>query len=184
MAAWLTLSAALPHPVDVGVPTVVAARDLALGTTLAAGDLRIEPRTTDERPAFAVSDVGSAVGQILSGPVLTGEIVTPARFRGTAQLAGLTPGSVAVSLPVPDLVLLRMVRPADSILVIAAGSGQLLAAAARVLASDVPADGVLPGGGGASGHLVVAVSPDEARAIAVALGPSGAAGGLLIAMRR
>jgi Flp pilus assembly protein CpaB len=184
LAAWLALTAALPHPVEVGVSTVVAARDLALGTTVAAGDLRVERRGAAERPEAALAEVGPAVGQILSGPVLAGEIVTPARFQGPAQLAGLSPGSVAVSLPVPDQVLLAMVRPADSVSVLAAGSGQLLSGTARVLATDLPASGGLPAVAATTGHLVVAVTPDEARTIAVALGPSGAPGGLLVALRR
>lgn len=185
LAAWLALSAMLPKPVDPGVPTVVAARDLALGSTVAARDVRVERRVAAERPGGALDDVGAAVGQVVSGPVTAGEIVTTARFRGAGQLVGLSPGFVAVSLPVPDHVLLATLRPADTVSVLAAGSGQPLATAARVLATELPGTAVLGtgAGSGAQGQLVVAVSMDEARVIAVALGPSGAPGGFLVAVR-
>jgi Flp pilus assembly protein CpaB len=183
VAAWLTVSALRPHQVEPGVPTVVATRDLPLGSALTAEDLRVEQRRVGERPETAFADVGSAVGQVLSGPVLAGEIVTPVRFRGPPQLAGLTPGLLVVSVPVPDPILLGTIRPADTVAVLAAGSGQPLATAARVLATDVPTGGGLAATGGTPGHLVLAVSADEARGIAVALGPSAPPGGLLVALR-
>jgi len=120
---------------------------------------------------------------VVSGPVLAGEIVTAARFRGATQLAGLAPGFVAVSLPVADGVLLGTLRPADIVSVLAAGRGQPLAAAARVLTTELAGSGVLTAGAGQQGHLVVAVTPDEARALAVAMGAAGAPGGFLVAVR-
>ena len=183
VAAWLTVGAMVPEPADPGVPTVVAARDVALGSTVTANDLRVEPRPAAQRPAGALADPAAVVGQVVSGPVVAGEIVTQARFRGTGQLTGLAPGLVAVSLPVTDPVLLTTLRPADTVSVLAAGSGQPLATAARVLATDVPGTGVLAAGGAGPGHLVVAVSADEARNLAVALGPQGASTGLFVAVR-
>jgi hypothetical protein len=120
---------------------------------------------------------------VVSGPVLAGEIITSARFRGATQLAGLAPGFVAVSLPVSDGVLLGTLRPADIVSVLAAGTGQPLASAARVLTTELDASGVLTAGAGGQGHLVVAVTPDEARALAVAMGAAGAPGGFLMAVR-
>jgi pilus assembly protein CpaB len=186
LAAWVTAGGFLPQAGDPGVPTVVLARDLPLGTTLSSGDLRLERRPSDQRPTGAVDDMARAVGQVVSGPVQAGEIVTPARFRGAHQLAGLASGSVAVSLPVSDPMLLSSVRPADTVSVLAAGSGVPLAAAARVLATDVPGSGSFGSVGsvaGAPGHLVVAVTADESRALAVAMGPSGVPGGFLVAVR-
>ena len=179
VAAWLTVGALLPRPADPGLPTVVAARDVPLGSTLTAADVDLERRPAGQRPSGSTDDVGAVVGQVLSGPLLTGEIVTTARFRGAHQLIGLAPGFVAVSLPISDPVLLGGLRPADIVSVLATGSGQPLAAAARVLAADPPGSGVLAAGSGAPGHLVLAVTPDEARGLAVALGPTGAPGGFL-----
>jgi hypothetical protein len=177
LAAWLTVGAVIPQPADPGVPTVVAARDLALGSTVSADDLRVERRPEAQRPAGSLADPGAAVGQVVSGPVLAGEIVTPARFRGASQLVGLAPGLVAVSLPVTDPILLTTLRPADTVSVLATGSGQPLATVARVfrrifltLASSRPGDA-------GPGHLIVAVTADEARNLAVALGPQGATAG-------
>jgi Flp pilus assembly protein CpaB len=183
VAVWLTVSALLPAPVDPGVPTVVSVHDVALGSTLTAADLRVERRQADERPAGALDDVRGGVGQVVSGPVLAGEIVTSARFRGASQLAGLAPGFVAVSLPVADSVLLGTLRPADTVSVLAAGTGQPLAVVARVLSTELPVSGVLAAGASGQGRLVVAVTADEAGALAVAMGPAGAPGGFLVAVR-
>lgn len=181
-AVWLVVRAVVPTPADVGVPTVVTAHDLPLGSTLTSADLRLERRAADQRPAGALDDVGAAVGQVVSGPVRDGEIVTTARFRGATQLAGLGPGFVAVSLPLPDLVLMASLRPADTVSVLAAGTGQPLVTAARVLATDRPGSGVLASTNGSEGRLVVAVTAEEARALAVGLGPSAAPGGFLVAV--
>jgi Flp pilus assembly protein CpaB len=183
LAAWLTLGAVIPQPADPGVPTVVAARDLALGSTVSADDLRVERRPEAQRPAGSLADPGAAVGQVVSGPVLAGEIVTPARFRGASQLVGLAPGLVAVSLPVTDPILLTTLRPADTVSVLATGSGQPLATVARVLSTDLPHTGVLAAGDAGPGHLIVAVTADEARNLAVALGPQSATAGFLVAVR-
>jgi len=162
----------VPVPVDPGVPTVVMAHDVSLGSTLTSADLRVERREPDERPAGVLDELSAAIGQVVSGPVRAGEIVTSARLRGASQLVGLGPGFVAVSL-----------RPADTVSVLAAGTGQPLVTVARVLATDVPGSGVLASTGGTQGHLVVAVTADEARALAVGLGPSAAPGGFLVAVR-
>jgi Flp pilus assembly protein CpaB len=183
VAVWVAVSALLPAPPDPGVATVVTVHDVALGSTLTATDLRVERRWADERPAGALDDLSAALGQVVSGPVLAGEIVTSARFRGASQLAGLAPGFVAVSLPVADGVLLGSLRPADSVTVLAAGTGQPLASAARVLTTELAGSGVLTSGAGGPGHLVVAVTGDEARALAVAMGPAGVPGGFLVAVR-
>lgn len=183
VAAWLTLSAVLPRAADPGTSTVVMAHDLPLGSTLTVDDLRLERRPTEQRPAGAFQDTTAAVGQVLSGPVLAGEIVTAARFRGAGQLAGLPPGSVAVSLPLSDPTLLGSLRPSDTVSVLAAGSGAPLAAAARVLATDLPHSGGLASSAGTSGHLVLAVTAEESRALAAAMGAAGNGAGFLVAVR-
>lgn len=193
VAAWLTVRVMAPAPMDPGVPTLVVVRELPLGTTVAADDVRVEARPVAQRPAGALDRAEAAIGQVLAGPVLVGEVVTTARFRGTAQLAGLSPGVVAVSLPLDDGALLATLRPAMSVSVLAAGSGDPLAVEARVLAADGPGSaaaggssspGLLAAAAGGEGHLVVAVSAAEARAIAAAMGPRGAGGGgFVVAVR-
>jgi hypothetical protein len=80
-------------------------------------------------------------------------------------------------------VLLTSLRPADTVAVLAVGSGAPLATAAQVLATDLPGSGGLTSAAGPRGHLVVAVTADESRALAVAMGPSGSPGGILVAVR-
>ena len=193
VAAWLTVQVLAPAPVDPGIPTRVVVRELPLGTTVGADDVRVEARPVAQRPAGALDRAEQAIGQVVSGPVLVGEVVTTARFRGSGQLSGLSPGLVAVSLPVDDGALLSTLRPAMSVSVLAAGSGDPLAPEARVLAANGPGSGT-PGGSpgtgllaaaaGGGGHLVVAVTAAEARAIAAAMGPRGAGGGgFVVALR-
>lgn len=184
MAVWWGGSAVLPKPADPGVPTVVAAHDLALGTELTAEDVRVEPRPSRQVPSGALTASAAAVGHVVSGPVLAGEVVTTARFRGPGQLTALPAGSVAVSVPLSDDALVSVLRPADVVSVLVAGSGQTVASAAAVLAVDTPTSGVLGSAGTGGAHLLLALGPDEARAVATALGPPGAAGGLVIAVHR
>ena len=193
LAAWLAVRAVVPAPPDPGVATLVAVRELPLGSTIGADDVRVEARPEAQRPAGALDRTEAAVGQVVSGPVLVGEVLTTARFRGASQLSGLSPGVVAVSLPLDDGALLSTLRPAMSVSVLAAGSGDPLACEARVLAADVPGSsgsgggsssgGLLAAAAGGEGHLVVAVTAAEARAIAAAMGARGAGGGFVVAVR-
>ena len=187
LAAWLAARSVVPAPPDPGLATVVAVRQLPLGSTVGADDVRVEARPVAQRPTGALDSVDAAVGQVVAGPVLVGEVVTTARFRGTSQLVGMSPGVVAVSLALDDSALLTTLRPAMSVSVLAAGSGDPLASEARVLAAEGPgssdagdgssgASGLLAAAG-QKGHLVVAVTAAEARAIAAVMGPRGAAGG-------
>src|SRR5690242_14891412 len=112
VAAWLAVRSVVPVPPDPGVATVVAVRALPLGSPVGADDVRVEARSASELPAGALDRAEAAVGQVVSGPVLVGEVVTTARFRGASQLAGLSPGLVAVSVPVDDDALLATLRPA------------------------------------------------------------------------
>ena len=131
VAGWVTVSALLPAPGRSrsgdgrGGPRRGARVDADGGRRArrTAAGRRATGRRSRRREC--------GVGQVVSGPVLAGEIVTSARFRGATQLAGLAPGFVAVSLPVADGVLLGALRPADIVSVLAAGTGQPLAAAAE-----------------------------------------------------
>jgi Flp pilus assembly protein CpaB len=191
LAAWLTVRAVTPAPADPGLPTLVAVHELPLGATVGADDVRLEARPEGVRPAGALDRADAAIGHVVSGPVLVGEMITTARFRGAAQLAGLSPGLVAVSLPLDDAGLLATLGPAMSVSVLAAGSGDPLATEARVLSADGAGSGrgaesgmgALAAAAGGVGRLVVAVTPAEARAIAAAMGARGAGDGFVVAVR-
>lgn len=183
LAVWVAASALLPAPVDAGVPCVVTIRDLPVGATLTAGDLAVQHRPTEQRPERTVASLGDAVGRVLSGPVTAGEIITTVRFQGPDQLTGLKPGSLAVGLPLTDPVLAGALRPGDAVSVLGAGTGQVVVSSAVVLAVRAEDRGSLVGSGGAA-RVLVAVTPDEARGLASALGPTGTAASILVVLRR
>lgn len=178
-ALWLTASALIPAPPDPGVPVLVAAHDLPLGATLLPGDVRVDRRPDAYVPRGAVTTAEAAVGRVLGSPVVTGEALTATRFRGVGQLAALPAGSLAVSLPVSDPSVVTALRPADLVSVLVTGSGETVAASAPVLATDLPPSGMLGGSGASGAHVWLALSPAEARAVAVALGSSTPAGFLV-----
>lgn len=91
-AVWLVGSPLLPHEAQTGAPVVVLARDLAIGSTLSADDVRLERRPLDQRPTHALDRAEAAIGRVAAGPLSEGEVLTGARFQGQAQLAGLGSG--------------------------------------------------------------------------------------------
>lgn len=182
LAVWFVVAPLIPRPAEVGVEIVVTTRDLPIGTTLAPGDVMVELRPPGQVPTGAVHRSSDAVGRVTSGPVLGGELVTTARFRGPAQLAALPAGRLAVSVPVVDTGLMRDLRPSDVVTLFAPGSGETVAEQATVL--SVTGDGAGTDGAGLLGsssinapRLVVALSAQEARSVAIALGAAGAGAG-------
>ena len=61
VAAWLVVSAFLPTPPPVGVPVVVAVRDLPAGHRLSASDVRVDRWPSEIRPASALQDPSRVV---------------------------------------------------------------------------------------------------------------------------
>lgn len=181
-AVWLLGAQLVPHPVEVGVPVVVVARALPIGTTVTGSDLRIELRPSSERPDGALTSAAETVGRISAGPLTVGEVLTSGRFAGPGLLAGLPPGLVALSIPLLDPGLLSSVHPADSVQVLVPGSGQTLSPAARVLGVDAPDTGLLGGGTEMAGRLVVALTADEARAVAASMASATGASGFVVAL--
>lgn len=183
-AVWLLGSQWLPQPVDSGTPVLVAARDLPLGRTVTEEDLRLDRRPVSALPAQTFERVEAAVGRVTAGPVLAGEVLTPARFRGAAQLVGLGGERVAVSVPLVDPGLLTVIQPADRVAVLAAGTGQTVAPDATVLSVQLPEPGALgQGSGNGAGHVVLALTGDEARTVAASLSGQLGPTGFLLAVR-
>jgi Flp pilus assembly protein CpaB len=151
---------------------VVAARDLAAGTVLAAADLRTVPMPAPVVPAGVARRSAGLVGQLAAGPIRRGEAVTDARVVGPGLAAGLGSGeSAAVPVRLADPEAAALVRAGDRVDVlgtpvapdgtqVAGGDAIEVAAAVRVLAvlgSRDAADGVV---------LVVAASQRTARRLA------------------
>lgn len=165
------------------VPVVVAARDLAAGTTLTRAHLRTTGLPSGAVPAGAARDLPSAVGRVVAGPVRRGEPLTDARLLGPGLTAGLdATEATAVPVRLADPESGALVRPGDRVDVLGTavepdggsrGDAVTFATSVRVLAvvrGDEAADGVL---------LVVATAPAVARRLA------GAAAGhrLTVAVR-
>jgi Flp pilus assembly protein CpaB len=183
VATWLLVERLLPTQPELGIPAVVVARDLPAGATVSAEDVRLERRPQSLVPSAVLRDLSGAVGQVTAGPILAGELVTPARFRGPPQLSGMPVGSLAVSLPVGDGAVLGSVHPGDLVSVLAAGTGDIVAQRAVVLDAEQPAASLL-GSASGGGHVVVALTPNEARSVAAATNPAAGAAAFVLAVRQ
>ncbi len=183
IAVWVVGSPLVPHEADAGQPVVVVTRDVAIGSTLSAQDVRLERRGPDQRPPRALDRIDGAIGRVAAGSLAEGEILTAARFQGPPQLAGLGAGRVAVSVPLVESGLLAAIRPADVVEVLAAGTGQTVASNAPVLSVERPAGGVLGQGGDGAGHVVLALTGEEASAVAAAITAQTGPAGFVLALR-
>lgn len=84
------------------VTVLVAARDLAAGTTITAADLERQPRPSALVPSGAV-DADEAVAGRLSGPLPAGAVLASAHLA-PAHPTDLTPhGQVALAIPAEEL---------------------------------------------------------------------------------
>lgn len=149
VAAALGLAAARPRAH--GVRVLVAARDLAAGTTLRPTDIavRLLPR-----PAVPDGVVARAAGRTLSGPVRRGEPLTDVRLRAGALVDGRDPEGVAAPVRLADAAVARLLHAGDRVDVLAARAEGPLPA--RTIATAVPVIAVpRPGTDASEGALVV-----------------------------
>ena len=77
-----------PPPVET-TPVVVAARDLARLTAIAAADVKVEQFPVTIAPPTALKDVKEAIGKVISVPLSAGEPLLPSKF-GSATGASFT----------------------------------------------------------------------------------------------
>ncbi|MGZ4782105.1 MAG: Flp pilus assembly protein CpaB [Oryzihumus sp.] len=187
LAVWLTLGAVQPRPAPTGVPVVVAAHDLAAGQALTGADLRVARWAPDTRPAGSVAEVAGLVGRRVSAPVTASEALTPSRLHGPGLLTGLAADQVATHVSVPDARVAALLRPGDHVDVIDNGSGTRIGVDLLVLATD-PADagssswtGV--GSGAPAPGVVLAVTPEQASALARATGAGDLSAGVTLTLR-
>jgi pilus assembly protein CpaB len=182
VAALLVLLAAVlavrPPPQARGEPTVpmlVAARDLAPGSSLRAGDVRVVQAPESLRPATALTTAEQATGRVLAGAASHGEPVTSARLVGREnnRLATGDPSAVAVPVRLADPAVAGLLTPGARVDVVtvspdSATAGVLLAANATVVTvrTEPPADA------DRAGRLVVIAVPreDATRLASVSLG--------------
>lgn len=147
---------------------VVAARDLAPGTVLAADDVAVRSFPDDDVPSGALHE-GGASGRTLAGAVRAGEPLTDVRFVGAANTRASidTPGTVAVAVRLSDPGVASLLRPGTRVDVIAANpasDGGGAANRAEVIVGNVTVITVRDSqdGRGVDGKLVVLALPREA----------------------
>jgi Flp pilus assembly protein CpaB len=162
----------------VTVPALVATRDLAVGETLTARDLRVAHLPLGDRPAMVALEPAAAVGAVLATPVRVGEEVTSGRLVGPDLLAGLPAGSRAVWLPAAGADSLTGIGPGTRVDVHAPGAPVPVLREAVVLARTGPSaasSAGLVGGGSeaAAGLLVAASASDAARVLGADVGEDG-----------
>jgi len=88
-----------------GVTVIAAARDVAAGTRLEAGDLRTVAMPQVYAPPAAITAPEAAIGRVVDGPVAAGEVLVSTRLATSAFAPSVTPGHVVVTVgfaSVPD----------------------------------------------------------------------------------
>lgn len=125
---------------DDALPTLVFARDLPLGTTLQAGDVRVVELPEQARPSGVLRESGEVTGQRLVGVAREGEPVTGARLLDRVPTPA---GSVTVPVRLDDPDIAPLLRSGSRVDIVAAGVDTADPPAEQVLASKVPVVSVL-----------------------------------------
>jgi pilus assembly protein CpaB len=156
LAAVALVLALAPGPDATGVPVLVAAADVAAGSTLAAADLAVRRWPAELVPGGALPDPAGAEGRVLVGAARAGEPITDTRLAGPAAALGAPPGSAAVPVRLADAGAAALLVPGSTVDVVTVGGQSdepvVLATAAAVLA-------VLPPDSPSSGRLVLVAMP-------------------------
>ena len=157
LALLALVLAVAPDAGAAGVPVVVAAVDVAAGSTLGAPDLAVRQWPAELVPAGALREPGAADGRVLVGAARAGEPITDTRLAGPAAL-GAPAGAAAVPVRLADAGVAALLVPGSTVDVVTVGADTaepvVLAAAAAVLA-------VLPPDSPSSGRLVLVGMPAE-----------------------
>lgn len=182
-----------------GLSTLVAARDLPAGHTMAAGDLLVTTRPSSQRPGTALAAYDDVLGRVTAGPVTARDVMTPERLVGADLLAGQPSGHVAVTLPVLPAATTGVGR-GSRVDVYATGTGHRVASDVLVLGtsgkqsstgglgSDAGGAGVgTPLGTGSTSYggvtVTVALDSSSAERVAASLSALQAGESLLLALR-
>lgn len=143
---------------------VVAARDLAPGSVVAAADLTVATWPADLVPAGVVG-VAAAEGRVLAGALRAGEPLTDLRLAGAALAAAATglPDAAAVPVRLADPDVAALLTPGVRVDVVAAapegGEPTVLADSAVVLTVLEP--GGTPAGSSGRGRSALVALPRE-----------------------
>ncbi|GAA1198434.1 SAF domain-containing protein [Prauserella alba] len=178
MAAALLLLAVLiaARPAAAGddttLPTLVFARDVSLGSTLRAGDVRVVDVPVDLRPSGALRKPDAVTGQHLVGVAREGEPVTDARLLDRTPTPN---GTVTVPVRLNDPDIASLLHAGSHVDIVVPGAGTADVPAKQVLASEVPVLSVLmpdspgsasPGSSSDAPLVLVAARPEPAARLA------------------
>lgn len=156
----LGLLAVMPRP---AATMTVAARALPAGHVLTPADLRTSGIAESDVPEGAVA-LDAAPGRRLARPLTAREPVTESALNSSRALAAT---ERAVHVPVADPGALLTVHAGDTVDLVEAGGGRVVAPGARVVSVD-------PFGDDAAGHgLVVAVPAGALTTLVPAMSASG-----------
>jgi pilus assembly protein CpaB len=165
---------ALYPSVGPATSVVVAAEDLARGTRIGEGMVRLESVPSALAPPAALTAADDAAGRVLQAAIAAGEVLTRTRLadRGVGPVAALVPPglrAVVVSTNVPP----AAVRPGDRVDVLGTYGGgrpysETVASALEVLRVLDGVGHATIAGGGEGGSLVLLASPDIAERLAFA----------------
>ena len=190
IAVLMTISLLQPPP-PTTTAILVATRDLPAGHAITDADVSEAQWPTSVGPPPTVSDVAEIRGRVTTGPLASGEPIGVTRIIGPGllELAGATRADgtefVAAPIRLADSGQAALIRPGDTVDVIAARASDGGGQSAERVATDVrvitiagandDASGLLPGSGDSStaatetGSLIVlAVTPVTATDLAAA----------------
>jgi len=166
------------------VAAVVAAHDLAVGTVVAASDLRIVQVSPGIVPQAALSDKNQITGETLTAPVPAGLMITSAALAGPDLYSSVPAGTVATPVRFSDPELVQLLRPGDRINVLVTrqaalevDTAEVVARRALVLATPSPEEestGILGATATNSGNFVILAVPETQAAALAAASQMGA----------
>lgn len=176
-------------PTD-GEPVLVARREVPIGALLTAGDVELRPMPAQLVPEGAVTDPSTALGMPVSAVLTPGQVVTAHAVRTGSLLRGQPGGTSAMWLPLPDLAVAQGLSAGDRVDVHSPVDGAPVVLEVLVVAARSPGPGgsgpagLMGGSGGAreAPGVWLAVSAEQARALAAARGADPAGGALLLAI--
>ena len=160
-----------PAAAPPSAPVVVAAAELAPGSTLTAGDLTVARLPRAALPDGTAATPGRLLGQVLAAPLRRGEPVTDVRLVGPRLWDRVPAGQVAAPVRLADLAVSTLLRAGDRVDVLATtpeAGARVVADGALVLTTDAPPPGSEPRPAADGGLLVLAVDPDTAARLAAA----------------
>ncbi|MGI8949581.1 MAG: SAF domain-containing protein [Ornithinimicrobium sp.] len=170
VAVWLVVTALRPAPPETGVPVLVAAADVPVGTVLEAADVQVVRVPERVVPGGALEDPAAVIGRVSGGPLRSRAVLTDQDLAAGSLADGLGPDVVVAHVSLVDAALAAAVGPGTRVDVLALLDGTTLAADVPVVATDA----------GDTSGVFVAVSSVQAAALARSSGAEMTGGVTLV----